>query len=173
MSKASVDKAAVGGVTAHAYHEFVMRQTQRKGDIAVAQAIATFTRMGYDVAVPLTESAPYDLVVDTGDVVKRVQVRFTSSQQVDLRRIHSNSSGYVVKRARSGAYDWLYVLKSTGEEFLLRHACRGEDPGIRTTVTRSEFPRRGDRADEGGSLENCWGATSRGFESHPLRVLLY
>lgn len=125
MSKASVDKAAVGGVTAHAYHEFVMRQTQRKGDIAVAQAIATFTRMGYDVAVPLTESAPYDLVVDTGDVVKRVQVRFTSSQQVDLRRIHSNSSGYVVKRARSGAYDWLYVLKSTGEEFLLETCLPG------------------------------------------------
>ena len=53
----SVDKAALG-VTAHAYRELVMRQTQRKGDIAVAQAIATFTRMGYDVAVPLTESAP-------------------------------------------------------------------------------------------------------------------
>jgi hypothetical protein len=43
MSKASVDKAPVG-VTAHAYHEFMMRQTQRKGDIAFAQAIATFTR---------------------------------------------------------------------------------------------------------------------------------
>ena len=108
------------GVAAHSYPEFVMRQTQRKGDIAVAQAIATFTRMGYDMSVPLTESAQYDQVVDTDDVVKRVQFRFTSSHQVDLRRIHSNSSGYVVKRARSGAYDWLYVLKSTGEEFLLK-----------------------------------------------------
>jgi hypothetical protein len=47
-----------------------MRQTQRKGDIAVAQAIATFTRMGYDVAVPLTESAPYDLVVLPRDIVE-------------------------------------------------------------------------------------------------------
>jgi hypothetical protein len=102
-----------------------MRSTQRKGDVAVAQAITTFTKMGYDVGVPLTESAAYDLLVDIGDVVKRVQVRYTSSHQVDLRRIHSNSKGYVVKRTRSGAYDWLYVLKSTGEEFLLETCLPG------------------------------------------------
>ncbi len=75
-----------------------MRKTQRKGGIAVAQAIASFTRAGYDVSLPLTESAPYDLIVDTGLDLKRVQVRYTSSHQVDLRRIHSNSQGYVVKR---------------------------------------------------------------------------
>jgi hypothetical protein len=32
-----------------------MRTTQRKGDIATARAIARFTAMGYDVAIPLTE----------------------------------------------------------------------------------------------------------------------
>jgi PD-(D/E)XK endonuclease len=46
----------------------VMRATQRKGDIATARAVATFTEMGFDVAIPLTESAAYDLVVD--DVIK-------------------------------------------------------------------------------------------------------
>jgi hypothetical protein len=78
------------------YNVFCMRETQRKGDIGVAQAIATFTRKGYDVSLPLTESVAYDLVVDTGTELKRVQVRFTSSKEVDLRRVHSNSSGYVV-----------------------------------------------------------------------------
>jgi len=75
-----------------------MRHTQKKGDTAVAQAIASFTKAGYDVSLPLTESAAYDLIVDTGRDLKRVQVRYTSSHQVDLRRIHSNSQGYVVKR---------------------------------------------------------------------------
>jgi hypothetical protein len=103
----------------------MMRKTQRKGDIAVAQAIATFTKMGYDVGVPLTESAAYDLLVDAGEVVKRVQVPYTGSHQVDLRRIHSNSKGYVVKWTQAGAYDWLYVLKSTGEEFLLETCLPG------------------------------------------------
>src|SRR4051794_18934768 len=36
-----------------------VRTTQRKGDIATAFAIARFTAMGYDVAIPLTESAAY------------------------------------------------------------------------------------------------------------------
>lgn len=99
-----------------------MRVTQRKGDIAVAQAIATFTRLGLDVALPITESAAYDLILDGEEGLKRVQVRFTSSSrgQVDLRRIHSNGSGYVVKKTRADAYDWLFVLNDRGEQFLLK-----------------------------------------------------
>ena len=97
-----------------------MRLTQRKGDTAVAQAIATFTRLGYDVLIPLTESLPYDLVVDTGKELKRVQVRFTSGGEVDLRRIHSNSKGYVIKKMKEGSYDWLYILNKDKEEYLIK-----------------------------------------------------
>jgi len=97
-----------------------MRTTQRKGDIAVSQAIARFTKMGYDVALPLTESAHYDLIVDTGKELKRIQVRYSSAREVALRRIHSNSNGYVVKKTEINAYDWLYVYKNSGEEFLIK-----------------------------------------------------
>ena len=97
-----------------------MRHTQRKGDTAVAQAVATFTKLGYDVSLPLTESAPYDLVVDTGAILKRVQVKYSTNGEVDLRRVHSNAQGYVVKKPKKGVYDWLYVLKgNSSEEFLL------------------------------------------------------
>ena len=94
------------------------RETQRKGDRAVAQAVATFTRQGYDVALPFTESAAYDLIVDLDGLLKRVQVKFSSGKKVDLRRIHSNSRGYVVKKVRTNAYDWLYVLDADGNEYL-------------------------------------------------------
>ncbi len=97
-----------------------MRTTQRKGDIAVAQAIARFTRMGYDVLLPITESASYDLIVDTNKELKKVQVRYTSVREVSLRRIHSNSNGYVVKKTKPNAYDWLYIFKSSGEEYLIK-----------------------------------------------------
>jgi len=97
-----------------------MRETQRKGDIAVAQAIATFTKAGYDISIPLTESAAYDLIVEGNGLIKRMQVRYSTDGAVDLRRIHSNSTGYVVKKPKKGAYDWLYVLKaSSGDEFLI------------------------------------------------------
>jgi len=95
------------------------RVTQRKGDRAVAQAVATFTALGGDVLFPLTESAAYDLVVDFKESLKRVQVRFSSTREVGLRRIHSNSKGYVVKRPRKNAYDWLYVLMADGNEYLI------------------------------------------------------
>lgn len=97
-----------------------MRVTQRKGDLAVAQSIATFSKLGYDVATLLTESAPYDLIVDTSEGLKRVQVRFSTQKEVELRRIHSNSSGYVVKKTKDGAYDWLYILKPDGREYLIK-----------------------------------------------------
>src|SRR6516162_7401169 len=103
-----------------------MRITQRKGDIAVAKAVHTFMLLGYDVARPLTESAAYDLIVDTGASLYRVQVRFSrTGKAVGLRRIHSNSQGYVVKKTLAGAYDWLYILTADGREYLVKHCLHG------------------------------------------------
>ena len=102
-----------------------MRTTQRKGDIAVAQAIATFTKMGYDISLPITESAAYDIIVDTGENIYRVQVRFSSTPAVELRRIHSNSQGYVVKKTKLNAYDWLFILFSDGREYLIKSCLDG------------------------------------------------
>lgn len=95
-----------------------MRTTQRKGDTAVAKAIHTFTSLGYDVSKPITESASYDLVVDVENILYRLQVKFTSSRNVDLRRIHSNSKGYVIKKNLNTDFDWLYVLDKDGKEYL-------------------------------------------------------
>ncbi len=102
-----------------------MRTTQRKGDIAVARAISTFTKLGWDVSLPFTESAAYDLIIDTGTELKRVQVRYTSRKEVDLRRVHSNSQGYVVKKTLENAYDWLYVLSNDDKEYLIKSCLWG------------------------------------------------
>lgn len=93
--------------------------------MAVTQAIATFTRMGWDVALPVTESAAYDIIVDDANKLQRVQVRFSSSKDVELRRIHSNSKGYVVKKTKKNAYDWLYVLFPDGREYLVKKCMDG------------------------------------------------
>lgn len=102
-----------------------MRDTQRKGDLAVSIAIATITKLGYDVSIPLTESAPYDIVVDTGKFLRRVQVRFTSTGAVDLRRVHSNSKGYFVKKMKNKSYDWLYIYMSNDTEYLIKKCIVG------------------------------------------------
>ncbi|MGQ0805760.1 MAG: group I intron-associated PD-(D/E)XK endonuclease [Actinomycetota bacterium] len=104
-----------------------MRLTQRKGDIATAKGVHTFTALGLDVSLPLTESAPYDLVVDDGTGLFRVQCKFTSLEQVGLRRIHSNAQGYVVKFTSPAAYDWLYILHADGREYLLKECLAGRN----------------------------------------------
>jgi hypothetical protein len=90
--------------------------------------------MGYDVSIPLTESAAYDLVVDSAGELRRVQCKFSSTREVDLRRIHSNSHGYVEKRVPRGAYDWLYVLRPDGAEFLIKKC----HPGRRSVTPLPE-----------------------------------
>jgi hypothetical protein len=121
-----------------------VRLTQRKGDIATARAVATFTALGYDVSLPLTESAAYDLIVDGEAGLQRVQCKFCSTREVNLRRIHSNSQGYVVKRVAPNAYDWLYVLRPTGEEFLIKRCHAG-----RRSVTPRDEHRIGAVAESG------------------------
>jgi len=91
----------------------------------VAKAIASFTKLGYDILLPLTESASYDLVVEQNGLLKRVQVKYSSDHDVDLRRIHSNSNGYVVKKAKINAYDWLYILSSDEKEYLIKECLCG------------------------------------------------
>jgi len=64
-----------------------------------------------------------------------VQCKFSSSAEVGLRRIHSNSRGYVVKRIEDDAYDWLYVLRPDGSEFLLKECHAGR----RSVTLRPEY----------------------------------
>jgi hypothetical protein len=128
-----------------------LRETQRKGDIAKAQAISSFTRLGYDVGVLITESAAYDLVVDDGEV-RRVQVKYCGDKNgwLDLRTIHSNATGYVVKKTQSKVYDWLYVLGSDGVEYLLKDCLVG-----RRSVSLKTLPILDHTADaEANRLEN-------------------
>ena len=102
--------------------------------------------MGYDVSIPLTESAAYDLIVDDGLDLARVQCKFANDRrrQVVLRRIHSNSVGYVVKRATEGSYDWLFVFDGADSEYLIRTCLAG-----RRSVTLSDSDKLGAVAESG------------------------
>ncbi len=102
--------------------------------------------MGYDVSIPLTESAAYDLIVDNGQELARVQCKFANDprRQVDLRRIHSNSTGYVVKRTEEDSYDWLFVLDGADSEYLIKQCHSG-----RRSVTLCDADKLGAVAESG------------------------
>ena len=66
-------------------------------------------------------------MVDDGEGLRRVQCKYCGAAraQVDLRQIHSNSGGYVVKLVPPNAYDWLYILAADGCEYLIRECLHG------------------------------------------------
>jgi hypothetical protein len=57
----------------------MFKNSKKQGDAGLGQAIAYFTMQGYNVALPLTDSADWDLIVEIDDILKKVQVK-TSSQ---------------------------------------------------------------------------------------------
>ena len=50
---------------------------KQQGNIGMAYAIAYYTKLGYVVSIPLTDSQDYDLIIDTGIKLLKVQVKTT------------------------------------------------------------------------------------------------
>lgn len=49
--------------------------TNKTGNISIAKAVASLSDAGYEILVPLGEGLPYDLVIDDGNTLYKVQVK--------------------------------------------------------------------------------------------------
>ncbi|WP_426513126.1 group I intron-associated PD-(D/E)XK endonuclease [Dactylosporangium sp. McL0621] len=65
---------------------------KQQGDLGVAMAIAYYTRTGYAVSVPLTDNTRYDLIIDGGERLLRVQVKTTGFQRLGRHEVRLNKS---------------------------------------------------------------------------------
>lgn len=102
------------------------RNSKKKGDAGLGAAIAHFTLMGLCVCVPLTDSQDYDLVVDVGDKLARVQVKTTAykndagNYSVSLSMKGGNSkANFVHRRGDEMVYDYLFILTESGSTYLI------------------------------------------------------
>ena len=64
------------------------------GDLAEMMVATELIRRGYFVSKPLTNGAPYDLLVDTDDGVKKIQVKSANTTPTGALRIRLRSSKY-------------------------------------------------------------------------------
>lgn len=106
-----------------------------QGLIGVTDAIRHFGGLGWSINVPLTDSQPYDLVVDDGQRLHRVQVKTTTYRArsgtfvVQVCTNGANQSFTTAKLFDPSAYDLLYVLTDDGDRYLI--------PAAMVQVTRS------------------------------------
>lgn len=91
--------------------------TTDQGNIAEACAIALFTRTGYRVSKPLFVNCPYDLIIDDGNRLSRVQVKSTQQRDkldrhyvVNIKTSGCNARSHTTKAFNNGDVDILYVL---------------------------------------------------------------
>ena len=101
------------------------KNSKKQGDAGLGAAIAYFTSMGYTVCVPLTDSQDYDLVIDLGDELARVQVKTSVYKnkgkcQVGLRVNGGNRSG----EGKTKFFDrlkveYLFILLDDGRTFCI------------------------------------------------------
>lgn len=103
------------------------KNTNGQGDAGLGVAIAWFTSKGHTVAIPLTDSQDYDLIVDNG-VLNRIQVKTTTYKRsghfiVDLRVKGGNKSGTgKIKRFDSTKVDVIFVITAEGTKYMIPSA---------------------------------------------------
>jgi hypothetical protein len=98
--------------------------TRHQGDAGLGIAIAYFSRIGAKVGIPLTDSQPYDLMVDDGHQLTRVQVRTTTVREgrsyvVGLKTVGGNKTQTITKVFDPRAYEWLFVVCGDATAYLI------------------------------------------------------
>lgn len=94
---------------------------KKQGNVGVARAVYEYTRMGYTVLVPLSDSDKYDLVIDSSRGLSRVQVKTSrgkhglSGYSVQLSTSGGSRKINTIRKRQDGDYDILFVLLETGD----------------------------------------------------------
>lgn len=93
--------------------------TKTQGNVGLGRCIAFATALGYVVSLPLNDAQAYDLIVDNGDKLLRVQVKTSrclaesGGYRVDLK----SSSVYTYKHFDTKLCDYLFVVTDDGSEY--------------------------------------------------------
>lgn len=98
------------------------RDTKRVGDRSEAKVLAALIDAGYDVSVPFGENQRYDLIIDDGSALFRVQVK--TGRLRDGVIIYNCSSSHAhrggVSRPYFGQIEYLAVYcPDTGKVYML------------------------------------------------------
>lgn len=98
---------------------------RKQGDAGMGIAIGWFACAGYTVCLPLTDSQPYDLIVDDGDHgLQRVSVKSTTQIKdglyvAGLRTQGGNKSQFTIRHFDNTAVELLFIACGNGDRYLI------------------------------------------------------
>lgn len=94
---------------------------KKQGDIGMCYAIAYYSKLGWTISIPVTDSQDYDIIVDTGTSLLKVQIKTTTQISeygvsiVSLRTNGGNKSGNTSKNFNENHCDLLFCMTDQGE----------------------------------------------------------
>lgn len=87
--------------------------TNEKGGLGEARFIHEYTKKGWKVSIPLGHDAAYDLIVDDGEKLHRVQVKSVESTEdvvlIRTERTYTSGNRIVSRRYAQTDFDLLAV----------------------------------------------------------------
>jgi hypothetical protein len=92
--------------------------SKKQGDAGLGQAIAFFTLKGYNVALPLTDSADCDMIVEIDGVLKKVQVKTSTQLGINNHMIFEGSVSGGNKTSNSNS---LKLIKDQDWDLVFLH----------------------------------------------------
>ena len=78
--------------------------SSRKGDESEATVISELMKLGYSVSIPFGDSNRYDLIVDDGETLKKIQVK-TANYKGDKIKFNCYSDVYKNGERETNSYD--------------------------------------------------------------------
>lgn len=97
---------------------------KEKGNSGLGMAIAYYAANGYTVSIPLNDTQDYDLIVDKGDILNKVQVKATSCKtkynvyQVALKSC-GGTRGKTYKTVIDTNIDELFIITDKLDIFII------------------------------------------------------
>lgn len=99
------------------------KNTKQQGSVGLGLAIAHYASRGFIVSIPLNDSQDYDLIVDKGDTLCKVQVKTCrlverGQYKVTMSMQGGNRKGsYMGKLGTQFRYDILFVVTGDGARY--------------------------------------------------------
>lgn len=92
---------------------------KKQGNVGVARAIYEYSRRGYTVLLPASDSDKYDMIVDVNGTLYKVQVKTSRCKvgdkyQINLATKGGNTKTNTIRGREFADYDWLFCLTDDG-----------------------------------------------------------
>lgn len=118
--------------------------SKKLGDLGLGRAISYFARLGLSIAIPLTDSQDYDLVVEFPDGLKKIQVKFTSCRCpsgafIANLNMKGGTKGRIWKWGDQIVFDYLFVATSDGSDWLVPRSAVNKNITLSDTNKNSIF----------------------------------